>query len=62
VIARENSTRRCPTARAEADAAEHPVVVAGSMGNGKMLERSRSPVREAEAAFAEQAGALVEAA
>jgi 5-methyltetrahydrofolate--homocysteine methyltransferase len=49
-------------ARAEADAADHPVVVAGSMGpTGKMLEPLGDlPFEEAEAAFAEQAGALVE--
>jgi 5-methyltetrahydrofolate--homocysteine methyltransferase len=49
-------------ARAEADAAAHPVVVAGSMGpTGKMLEPLGDlPFEEAEAAFAEQAGTLVE--
>lgn len=49
-------------ARAEADAAAHPVVVAGSMGpTGKMLEPLGDlAFEEAEAAFAEQAGALVE--
>lgn len=48
-------------ARAEADAAEIPVVVGGSMGpTGEMLEPLGSvPLEEAEAAFEEQARALV---
>ena len=49
-------------ARAEADAAGHPVIVAGSMGpTGELLEpMGTMTYEEAKAAFAEQAGALAE--
>jgi methionine synthase I (cobalamin-dependent) len=49
-------------ARAEADSAGHPVIVAGSMGpTGELLEpMGTMTFEEAKAAFAEQAGALAE--
>ena len=49
-------------ARAEADAAGRPVIVAGSMGpTGELLEpMGTMTFEEAKAAFAEQAGALAE--
>ena len=49
-------------ARAEADAADHPVLVAGSMGpTGELMEPYGTLTRaKAQAAFAEQAAALVE--
>ncbi len=49
-------------ARAEADAADRPVVVGGSIGpTGEMLEPYGAlTVEDAKAAFAEQAGALAE--
>ena len=48
-------------ARAEADAADHPVLVAGSMGpTGDLMEPYGTLTRaKAQAAFAEQAAALV---
>jgi methionine synthase I (cobalamin-dependent) len=49
-------------ARAEADAAGHPVIVAGSMGpTGELLEpMGTMTFEEAKVAYAEQAGALAE--